>query len=80
MLVGDLVYNDDFDLNANYDVFDCTDGRTHNDCAELVFSTRRDGYRRPLSWILDMRIKYITVNPKNNVIVIEAKKEYPYVD
>lgn len=25
MLVGDLVYNDDFDINTNYAVFDCSD-------------------------------------------------------
>lgn len=24
MLVGDLVYNDDFDINTNYAVFDCS--------------------------------------------------------
>lgn len=25
MVVGDLIYNDDFDVNCNYMIFDCSD-------------------------------------------------------
>lgn len=26
MLIGDLIYNDDFECNCNYAIYDCTDG------------------------------------------------------
>ena len=31
MVVGDLVYNDDFDCNCNYDIYDCSDGKQYGD-------------------------------------------------
>ena len=44
MLVGDLVYSDDFDCNCNYDIYDCSDGKQYEDGAELIFGTKRDGF------------------------------------
>lgn len=43
MLVGDLIYNDDFLVNTNVAVFDCsgTDASWHE--KEAVFDSRRDG-------------------------------------
>ena len=33
MLVGDLVYSDDFDCNCNYAIYDCTDeGKQYGFC------------------------------------------------
>ena len=59
MLVGDLVYSDDFDCNCNYDIYDCTEaGKQYGDGAELIFSTKRNGFRKPLDRILDMKIIY----------------------
>lgn len=73
MVVGDLVYNDDFDCNCNYDIYDCAkDGKQYADGAELIFSTKRDGFNKPLDYILDMKIKYITI--QDSTIVIEAKR------
>lgn len=73
MLVGDLVYNDDFDCNCNYDIFDCSKpGTEHGNGAPLIFSTKRDGFVKPLDEILDMKIKYITTDELT--IVIEAAK------
>ena len=73
MLVGDLVYNDDFDCNCNYEVYDCTeDGKQWGDGAELIFSTKVNGFTKPLNSILDMKIKYITTNEM--AIVIEATR------
>ena len=73
MLVGDLVYNDDFDCNCNYEIYDCTeDGKQWGDGAELIFSTKVDGFRKPLDRILDMRIKYITTSEMT--IIIEATR------
>ena len=71
MLVGDLVYSDDFDCNCNYDIYDCTEaGKQYGDGAELILSTKRNGFRKPLDRILDMKIKYITT--QDSTIVIEA--------
>ena len=72
MVVGDLVYNDDFDCNCNYDIYDCSDGKQYDNGAELIFCTQRDGFNKPLDRILDMKIKYITT--QNSTIVIEAAK------
>lgn len=73
MLVGDLVYNDDFDCNCNYEIYDCTEeGKQWGDGAEVIFSTKTDGFKKPLDAILDMKIKYITTN--ENAIIIEATR------
>ena len=72
MLVGDLVYNDDFD--CNYRIYDCTE-KQWADGAPIVFSTKIDGFTKPLNSILDMTIKYITVN--ENAIIIEASRQQP---
>ena len=74
MLVRDLVYNNDFDCNCNYEIYDCTEkGKTWgDDGSELIFSTYRDGYEPPANEILDMKIKYITT--KEMTIIIEAKR------
>lgn len=73
MLVGDLVYNDDFDFNMDYAVFDCSGNtkKTWHD-KEAVFDTRKDGRYKPRAAILDMKIKYITTD--GNCIIIEGEK------
>ena len=45
-------------------------GKQYGDGAELIFSTKRNGFRKPLDRILDMKIKYITT--QDSTIVIEA--------
>ena len=73
LLVGDLVYNDDFDCNCNYEIYDCTeDGLQYGDGAEVIFSTKVDGWRKPADSILDMKIKYITTD--KYTIVIEVTR------
>lgn len=74
MLVGDLINNDDFDVNCNYAVYDCTNSAVHWNHLEPVFSTKKDGHTKPLYRILDMKIKYITMDTENNVLIIEATK------
>ena len=73
MLVGDLIYNDGFDTNLNYAIYDCTeDGKQwHN--SEVIHSTEKDGYSKPLDRILDMKVKYLTI--ENNYLIIEARKD-----
>lgn len=70
MLVGDLVHNDDFDLNCNYIVYDCREKNSTWHDGKILFSTFREGWTKPLDRILDMRIKYITLNGES--VVIEA--------
>jgi len=72
MLVRDLVYNDDFDCNCNYEIYDCTESDAHwGMCGvKMIFSTKRDGFKKPLDNVLDMKIKYITTD--DHSIIIEA--------
>lgn len=72
MLVGDLIYNDDFLVNTNVAVSDCsgTDASWHE--KEAAFDSRRDGWHKPLAAILDLKIKYITTD--DNCIIIEGEK------
>ena len=62
MLVGDLVYNDNFDCNCNYAIYDATEGKQWADGAKCLFSTLRDGWKKPL----DMHIRYITTDRNND--------------
>ena len=63
MLVGDLVYNDNFDCDCNYKIYDCT-------AADAHYDTVRDGNRKPLDAVLDMQVLYLTVT--GCTIIIEA--------
>ena len=75
MLVGDLIYNDDFDCNCNYEIYDCTeDDQCWTSGAKLIFSTKGNGFKKPLNSILDMQIRYITINISEMAIVIEVTR------
>lgn len=71
MLVGDLVYNDNFDCDCSCKVYDCTTADDHyNSGAACIYDTVRDGNRKPLDAVLDMQVLYLTVT--DNCIIIEA--------
>lgn len=71
MLVGDLVYNDYFDCDCNYRIYDCIAEDTHYDKGEkCIYDAVRDGNRKPLDAVLDMQVLYLTVT--DNCIIIEA--------
>ena len=70
MLVGDSVYNNDFDVNCNYSIYDCTNGSCWHEAK--VIHTTETSWSKPLDEILDMKIKYITTN--DNAIIIEASR------
>lgn len=74
MLVGDLIYNDSFDCNCDYQIYDCSDPDVQwgEAGSHLLFCTARDGFHKPLDKILDMEIAYITLH--NSRLIIEAKK------
>lgn len=71
MYVSDLIYNDDFDLNANYRIYDCTNGKSWRE-THAIFAIDIDGFVKPLNKILDMKIKYVTI--VDNCIIIEAAR------
>ena len=74
MLVGDLIYNDDFDCNCNVDIYDCTEENAQwGEGGKKIYSTNSD-HHKPLDAILDMKIKYITVDIKTCSIVVEATR------
>lgn len=72
MLVGDVIYNDDFDFNANYAIYKCKPNISWQE-TEPIFSTAKDGYSKPLDAILDLKVKYMTIHGK--VLIIEALDE-----
>lgn len=72
MLVGDLIYNDNFDCNCNYAIYDCTEGGVQWDEAKIIHSTIQHGYSKPKDAILDMKIKYITTS--DNILIVEATR------
>ena len=39
MLVGDIIYNDSFDFNANYGLYDVSDGRSWHEQEKPIIST-----------------------------------------
>ena len=71
MLVGDLVYNDDFDCNCRVEIYDCSEQYSNwYDGGILIHDNA--GWEKPLDSILDMEIVYITT--EFNKIIIEARK------
>lgn len=66
LLVGDLIYNDELELNCNYVVYDC---RYSDFWQEVLYDSEVDKFK-PLDIILDMRVKCITVS--ENKLIIEA--------
>lgn len=72
MLVGDIIYNDDFDANLNYAIYDCPKGceKVWRESDE-IWSTLKNGYGKPLDKILDRQVGYITIS--DNILIIEAK-------
>lgn len=80
MKIKKLLQNKNFDVNANYKIYDTTDGTSHDD-SPLIYSTLEDNHDIPLS-VLKMEVEYITTEIyKNNgqavgVIIIEARRPY----
>lgn len=65
MIISDLIYNDDLDANCNYAIFD----GCWNDGGKCVWSTKENGYHKPLDELLDKKVRYITVH--DNTLIIE---------
>lgn len=78
MLVGDLVDNHEFDINCNFEIYDCTKrGTDWNDGGKKIFSTIDDGWVIPGDKILEMRVQYMTLDLSRQAIVIENISSHP---
>ena len=73
MLVGDFIYNNDFDVNCNVAIYDCTEKNIDWSTAPKIYETQVNK-SKPLDKIFDMKIKYITLDVDNMTIVVEATR------
>lgn len=79
MWVGDLADNPNFDVDCDFEIYDCSakqkDRRVSwDDGGTKVFASKEDEHI-PADWILDMLVRYITLDTARIVLVIEAEKE-----
>ena len=72
MIVGDIIYNDEVDFNANYAIYKCKSDVCWDE-TEPIISTAKNGYGKPLDAILDMEVQYMTIS--NNELIIEVLDE-----
>lgn len=68
LLVRDLIYDDELNLNCHYVVYDCRYDESWQE-AEVLYDSETDKFK-PLDIILDMHVKCITVS--ENKLIIEA--------
>lgn len=62
MVVGDIVYNDDFCLDLIYEIY--SDGK-------FLESNKKNRRRKPLDSVLDMAVERLMI--VDNILVIYAK-------
>lgn len=76
MLVGDLIYNDSFDIGCSYKIHDCSGIEEHDDWsyvnASVIYDSEAE-MQRPSDSILDMEVCGIYVTA-NAYLVIDVKR------
>ena len=70
MLIGDLIYSNDFDINCHYIVYDCREEELTWQEAKVLYDNQKD-FSKPLDWILDLHVKYISIY--GNCLIVEAR-------
>ena len=75
LTVGDIVNNDKFDFNANFDVYLCDKDITWDQTGEPAFSTgiKESENKIPIEELYDCKVIYMTIS--NNTLIIEVAKE-----
>lgn len=75
LTVGDIVNNDKFDFNANFDVYLCDKNVTWDQAGEPVFSTgiKESENKVPIEELYDCKVVYMTIS--NHTLIIEVAKE-----
>lgn len=69
LCVVDLIFDEDFELNCHYTVYDCRNDNSQQE-AEVLYDSIEDRFRKPLDVVLDLRIKNISI--LENKLIIEA--------
>lgn len=69
MKLKELLDNEDFDVNCNYAIYDCSKPDTYWENGTRVFTTAKDCYVP--HEILEKEIKYITEH--SHFLIIEVK-------
>lgn len=75
LTVGDIVNNDKFDFNANFDVYLCDKDVTWDQAGEPAFSTgiKESENKVPIEELYDCKVIYMTIS--NHTLIIEIAKE-----
>lgn len=75
LTVGDIVNNDKFDFNANFDVYLCDKDITWDQAGEPAFSTgiKESENKVPIEKLYDCKVIYMTIS--NHTLIIEVAKE-----
>lgn len=75
LTVGDIVNNDKFDFNANFDVYLCDKDVTWDQAGEPAFSTgiKESENKVPIKELYDCKVIYMTIS--NHTLIIEVAKE-----
>lgn len=60
MKIKKFLRNKNFDVNANFKIYDATSGPGHDDETKVVFNTLVHGYDDIPKSVLDMEISYVT--------------------
>lgn len=72
MIVSDLIYNDDIEIDCDIEIYDCTT-QTRKDGAKKVYSTKSMPHK-PFDNVLDMKVTLITINAVTKTLIVEATK------
>lgn len=74
MIVGDLVYNYDFDFDVDYEIWGCSSLEwLCNGKPTLLYSSVEQKWRKPLDELLDKEIMYVCSNAAKNVLEIKVR-------
>lgn len=75
LTVGDIVNNDKFGFNANFDVYLCDKDITWDQAGEPAFSTgiKESENKVPIEELYDCKVIYMTIS--NHTLIIEVAKE-----
>ena len=72
MLVGDLVENREFDVNCNFEIYDCTEkGSDWQKGAKKIFSTINEG------WVIDGRETTANLRLFRRLLDVYGESEIP---
>ena len=75
MTIRELLNNNDFDVNSDYIIYDCRNTNKTWHEADVLLDSFRNGRYITSDRILDMRIKYVTIDIEKGCLVVEADND-----